>query len=131
MMPRWGGLAVLEHFQGKADAPLFIMMTATDGPKYKAYAEKMGVADYLHKPFAMDRLLGGVARISKTEEPKAVSTIRCRCRGCGARIKAPRQLLGQVRPCPGCRRDLRVQEEMDDQGPMLLSSDSGFDVWQN
>jgi DNA-binding response OmpR family regulator len=128
MMPRWGGLAVLEHFKGKTNAPRFMMMTATDGAKHKAYAEKIGVADYIHKPFTMKRLLEGVDKIlnrvpaATPEEPKSQPTVRCRCRGCGARIKAGRQLLGLIRSCPGCHRDLLVQEELDDQGPMLLAA---------
>src|SRR4051794_16394682 len=43
MMPRWGGLAVLEHFQGRSGAPQFIMMTANEGTKHKDYAEQLGV----------------------------------------------------------------------------------------
>src|ERR1043165_8500460 len=46
MMPRWGGFAVLEHFHGMLDAPPFIMITASEGEKHKAYATKVGVADF-------------------------------------------------------------------------------------
>ena len=41
MMPRWGGLAVLERYCGQSDAPPFIMITANDGPRHKGYAEKL------------------------------------------------------------------------------------------
>src|SRR5438876_10454826 len=57
MMPRMGGYPVLEHFKGKADAPPIIMITANEGSRHKAYAEYLGVVDYIRKPFAMERLL--------------------------------------------------------------------------
>src|SRR5437660_1134150 len=62
MMPRMGGYPVLEHFHGKADAPPIIMITANEGSRHKAYAEYLGVVDYLRKPFAMERLLEAVQR---------------------------------------------------------------------
>ncbi|HEY1861266.1 MAG TPA: response regulator [Gemmataceae bacterium] len=60
MMPRMGGYPVLEHFRGKADAPPIIMITANEGSRHKAYAEHLGVIDYIRKPFAMERLLEAV-----------------------------------------------------------------------
>jgi DNA-binding response OmpR family regulator len=60
MMPRMGGYPVLEHFRGKTDAPPIIMITANEGSRHKAYAEYLGVVDYLRKPFAMERLLEAV-----------------------------------------------------------------------
>jgi DNA-binding response OmpR family regulator len=62
MMPRMGGFPVLEHFKDKADAPPIIMITANEGSRHKAYAEYLGVIDYLRKPFAMDELLEAVER---------------------------------------------------------------------
>ena len=62
MMPRMGGYPVLEHFRGKADAPPIIMITANEGSRHKAYAEYLGVVDYIRKPFAMERLLEAVHR---------------------------------------------------------------------
>ena len=53
MMPRMGGYPVLEHFRGKSDAPPIIMITANEGSRHKAYAEYLGVVDYVRKPFAM------------------------------------------------------------------------------
>ena len=77
MMPRMGGYPVLEHFRGKADAPPFLMITANEGSRHKAYAEWLGVIDYIRKPFAMERLLETVNRMLKgqpaekpAEEPK-------------------------------------------------------------
>src|SRR5262249_17799256 len=60
MMPRMGGYPVLEHFRGKANAPPIIMITANEGSRHKAYAEYLGVIDYIRKPFAMERLLEAV-----------------------------------------------------------------------
>jgi DNA-binding response OmpR family regulator len=62
MMPRKGGYPVLEHFRGKADAPPIIMITANEGMRHKAYAEHLGVVDYIRKPFAMERLIEAVAK---------------------------------------------------------------------
>jgi DNA-binding response OmpR family regulator len=62
MMPRMGGYPVLEHFKGKADAPPIIMITANEGSRHKAYAEYLGVVDYIRKPFAMERLLEAVEK---------------------------------------------------------------------
>src|SRR5262249_20632607 len=62
MMPRMGGYPVLEHFRGKTDAPPIIMITANEGSRHKAYAEWLGVVDYIRKPFAMERLLEAVQR---------------------------------------------------------------------
>ena len=62
MMPKMGGYPVLEHFRGKEDVPPFIMMTANEGQRHKAYAEYLGVVDYLRKPFSMDELLEAVKK---------------------------------------------------------------------
>jgi DNA-binding response OmpR family regulator len=128
MMPHWGGFAVLEHFQGKPDVPPFIMITANAGAKYRTYAERVGVVDYLCKPFPMDRLLAGVDRAlrvpARPDEGTGATVIRCRCDGCGARIKAPVQLLGQTRACPRCGLALVVRPEPpEDEGPMLALED--------
>src|SRR5229473_4527976 len=73
MMPRMGGYPVLEHFRDKADAPPIIMITANEGSRHKAYAEYLGVVDYIRKPFAMERLLEAVERglASTPAEPPA------------------------------------------------------------
>src|SRR5258708_39408781 len=60
MMPRMGGYPVLEHFRDKPDAPPIILITANEGSRHKAYAEYLGVVNYLRKPFAMDELLEAV-----------------------------------------------------------------------
>ena len=63
MMPRMGGYPVLEHFKGKPDAPPIIMITANEGSRHKAYAEYLGLVDYIRKPFAMDKLIDAVQRL--------------------------------------------------------------------
>ncbi len=71
MMPRMGGYPVLEHFRGKADAPPIIMITANEGSRHKAYAEYLGVVDYIRKPFAMEKLLESVQRgLNRTSASK-------------------------------------------------------------
>src|SRR5437016_5545281 len=69
MMPRMGGYPVLEHFRGKPDAPPIIMITANEGSRHKAYAEYLGVVDYIRKPFAMERLLEAVERGLNPKSP--------------------------------------------------------------
>jgi DNA-binding response OmpR family regulator len=71
MMPRMGGYPVLEHFRGKPDTPPIIMITANEGSRHKAYAEYLGVIDYIRKPFAMERLLESVNKaLSAGDTPK-------------------------------------------------------------
>ncbi len=60
MMPRRSGFLVLESLKAKAepgDRPHVIMITANEGKRHEAYARHLGVADYLTKPFSIDRLL--------------------------------------------------------------------------
>jgi DNA-binding response OmpR family regulator len=71
MMPRMGGYPVLEHFKGKTDAPPIIMMTANEGSRHKAYAEYLGVIDYIRKPFAMERLMETVHKALPLEKSDA------------------------------------------------------------
>lgn len=70
MMPRMGGFPVLEYLNTLDDAPKVIMITANEGGRHKAYAEMLGVNDYLRKPFAMDVLLDAVKRVLSEAAPK-------------------------------------------------------------
>ncbi len=63
MMPRMGGFPILEFLKTLSDPPRVIMITANEGGRHKAYAEMLGVDEYLRKPFAMDVLLEAVERI--------------------------------------------------------------------
>lgn len=64
MMPKRSGFLVLEKLRRSRPIPLrVIMITANEGSRHKAYAEMLGVDDYIRKPFAMDRLMESVAKL--------------------------------------------------------------------
>jgi DNA-binding response OmpR family regulator len=64
MMPKRSGFLVLEKLRrGNPNPVRVIMITANEGSRHKAYAEMLGVDDYIRKPFAMDRLLESVDRL--------------------------------------------------------------------
>lgn len=64
MMPKRSGFLVLEKLRRSRPVPLrIIMITANEGSRHKAYAEMLGVDDYIRKPFAMDRLMESVERL--------------------------------------------------------------------
>ena len=64
MMPNRGGFRVLEKLRSSHSVPVrVIMITANEGSRHKAYAEMLGVDDYIRKPFSMDRLLDSVERL--------------------------------------------------------------------
>ena len=74
MMPRMGGFPVLEFLKTLSNAPPVIMITANEGGRHKAYAEMLGVSDYLRKPFAMDVLLESAARAIRQAEARGRGT---------------------------------------------------------
>ena len=50
--------------------------------------------------------------------------IRFRCFSCNARIKAPREMLGQARACPSCGRQFVIQTTKPaDSDPLLVPGD--------
>jgi DNA-binding response OmpR family regulator len=64
MMPKRSGFLVLEKLRRTRAVPVrVIMITANEGSRHKAYAEMLGVDDYLRKPFAMDKLVESVQRL--------------------------------------------------------------------
>ena len=64
MMPKRSGFLVLEKLRRTRPVPMrVIMITANEGSRHKAYAEMLGVDDYIRKPFAMDRLMASVNRL--------------------------------------------------------------------
>ena len=68
MMPKRSGFLVLEKLRRTRPLPVrIIMVTANEGDRHKAYAEMLGVDDYIRKPFAMDRLLDSVTRLLGAE----------------------------------------------------------------
>ena len=66
MMPKKSGFLVLERLKGK-DAKTrkmpTIMITANEGGRHRAYAEMLGVDEYIRKPFALDKLLMSIDRL--------------------------------------------------------------------
>jgi len=64
MMPKRSGFLVLEKLRRSRPVPVrIIMITANEGSRHKAYAEMLGVDDYIRKPFPMDRLIESVKRL--------------------------------------------------------------------
>jgi hypothetical protein len=56
------------------------------------------------------------------------ATIILHCPGCSARIKAPTQLVGQLRHCPGCGTPFVVRAQRpSDSAPILVTSDQWED----
>lgn len=78
MMPRMGGFPILEFLRSQESPPRIIMITANEGGRHKAYAEMLGVDDYLRKPFAMDVLLDAVERVIGPAEASDGSSLRAR-----------------------------------------------------
>lgn len=76
MMPKKSGFLVLERLKAKGRewSPKMIMITANEGGRHRAYAEMLGVDEYIRKPFAMDKLLDSVKKHCPLEpvvtEPK-------------------------------------------------------------
>src|SRR5262245_4111845 len=72
MMPKKSGFLVLEKLKQnkKAPMPRVIMITAKEGGRHRAYAEMLGVDDYIRKPFAMDRLLESVRKLCPLDDRK-------------------------------------------------------------
>lgn len=53
-----------------------------------------------------------------------ISSISLRCPSCDARIKAPLQLIGQWRSCPGCGTRFVVRPHVpDEEDPVLVTDD--------
>ncbi|MBN2295126.1 MAG: response regulator [Pirellulales bacterium] len=64
MMPKRSGFLVLEKLRRTRPVPIrVIMITANEGSRHKAYAEMLGVDDYIRKPFPMDQLIDSVERL--------------------------------------------------------------------
>jgi DNA-binding response OmpR family regulator len=64
MMPKRSGFLVLEKLRRTREAPVkVIMITANEGSRHKAYAEMLGVDDYIRKPFPMEKLVEAVQRL--------------------------------------------------------------------
>ena len=76
MMPGRSGFLVLEHLRRTKNAYVrVIMVTGNDGERHQAYARMLGADDYIHKPFAMERLVETVQMLlAKPFEDGEVNT---------------------------------------------------------
>src|SRR5262245_43065825 len=65
MMPSKSGFVVLDCLKNQPGGriPAVIMITGNTGIRHRAYAEILGVDDYILKPFALDRLLESIQRL--------------------------------------------------------------------
>ncbi len=64
MMPKKSGFLVLEKLKGRPGGLIpTIMITGNEGSRHRAYAEMLGVRDYIRKPFAMEKLVRSVEQI--------------------------------------------------------------------
>ena len=68
MMPKKSGFLVLEKLKSRPGGLIpTIMITGNEGSRHRAYAEMLGVRDYIRKPFAMEKLVRSVERILDPE----------------------------------------------------------------
>jgi len=64
MMPKKSGFLVLEKLRGRPGGLIpTIMITGNEGSRHRAYAEMLGVRDYIRKPFAMEKLVRSVEKV--------------------------------------------------------------------
>ena len=66
MLPKRSGFLVLEKLKpkrSKGSKPFVIMVTGNSGSRHKAYAQSLGVDDYINKPFRMERLLESIDKL--------------------------------------------------------------------
>lgn len=81
MMPQLGGFPTLDFLRQLPKPPRMIMITANEGGRHKAFAELMGVDDYIRKPFPMEVLVESVQRSlekAMPEEPEPAKPKRGR-----------------------------------------------------
>lgn len=64
MMPKKSGFLVLEKLKQRPGGLIpTIMITANEGSRHRAYAEFLGVKDYIRKPFAMEKLVRAIDKV--------------------------------------------------------------------
>jgi DNA-binding response OmpR family regulator len=63
MLPKRSGFLVLEKIKGYEESPAVIMVTANEGKRHQAYAESLGVDDYLQKPVPLSKLIATAVRL--------------------------------------------------------------------
>ncbi len=63
MLPKRSGFLVLEKIKQMDDPPVVIMVTANQGRRHMAYAETLGVDDYMTKPVPLQRLVDRIVAL--------------------------------------------------------------------
>src|SRR6516162_6366911 len=64
MMPKKSGFLVLEKLKSRPGGLIpTIMITGNEGSRHRAYAEMLGVRDYIRKPFAMEKLVRSIEKV--------------------------------------------------------------------
>lgn len=66
MLPKRSGFLVLEKLRSKnagPKKPRIIMITGNQGKRHQAWAESLGVDDYINKPFRMERLMQSAEKL--------------------------------------------------------------------
>jgi DNA-binding response OmpR family regulator len=64
MMPKKSGFLVLEKLKSRPGGLIpTIMITGNEGSRHRAYAEMLGVRDYVRKPFAMEKLVRSIEKV--------------------------------------------------------------------
>jgi len=70
MMPGRSGFLVLEHLRRTKRVGIrVIMVTGNEGERHQAYARMLGADDYIHNPFAMDKLVASAKALLNTPFP--------------------------------------------------------------
>jgi DNA-binding response OmpR family regulator len=71
MMPKKSGFLVLEKLKTRPGGLIpTIMITGNEGSRHRAYAEMLGVKDYIRKPFAIEKLVRSAEKILGTDRPE-------------------------------------------------------------
>ena len=71
MMPKKSGFLVLEKLKSRPGGLIpTIMITGNEGSRHRAYAEMLGVRDYIRKPFAMEKLVRAIERVMGVKGPR-------------------------------------------------------------
>ena len=66
------GFLVLEKLRSRPGGMIpTIMITGNEGSRHRAYAEMLGVRDYIRKPFAMEKLVRAIDRCSASGRGEA------------------------------------------------------------
>ena len=70
MMPKKSGFLVLEKLKSRPGGLIpTIMITGNEGSRHRAYAEMLGVRDYIRKPFALEKLVRSIEKVLGMKPP--------------------------------------------------------------